>query len=120
MQNFVEEDDNFLPEELLNKLSKYTANITINIPETQQNVFEFTIPRALEYVDLYGFSQSMFGSILSGTAAPDQQLTDLASGTISFATTIQPNSVALGTDTTGNYVSGITSGNGISVSGTAG
>ncbi|OCL87943.1 restriction endonuclease subunit S [Arcobacter porcinus] len=26
VQNFVEEDDNFLPEELLNKLSKYTAN----------------------------------------------------------------------------------------------
>lgn len=26
VQNFVEEDDNFLPKELLNKLSKYTAN----------------------------------------------------------------------------------------------
>ena len=35
-------------------------------------------------------------------------------------TTIQANSVALGTDTTGNYVAGATSGNGITVSGTAG
>ena len=34
-------------------------------------------------------------------------LTDLASGTVSVATTIQPNSVALGTDTTGNYVATI-------------
>jgi mucin-19 len=43
-------------------------------------------------------------------------LTDLAtSGTISFATTIQSNSVALGTDTTGNYMSGVTSGSGITV-----
>jgi hypothetical protein len=33
---------------------------------------------------------------------------------------IDPDSVALGTDTTGNYVAGATSGNGITVSGTAG
>jgi hypothetical protein len=34
--------------------------------------------------------------------------------------TIQPDSVTLGTDTTGNYVAGLTAGTGISVSGTAG
>lgn len=34
--------------------------------------------------------------------------------------TIQPNSVALGTDTTGNYVAGLTAGSGIAVTGTAG
>ncbi len=33
---------------------------------------------------------------------------------------IDPNSVALGTDTTGNYVAGATGGNGITISGTAG
>ena len=38
----------------------------------------------------------------------------------SGVTTIQANSVALGTDTTGNYVAGNTSGNGISITGTAG
>jgi hypothetical protein len=42
------------------------------------------------------------------------------SGNISFATTIAANSVALGTDTTGNYVAGLTQGNGISITGTAG
>ena len=44
-------------------------------------------------------------------------LTDLANGTVSVATTIQANSVALGTDTTGNYVAGITAGTSITVSG---
>ena len=42
----------------------------------------------------------------SGTAT----LTDLASGTASITTTIAANSVALGTDTTGNYVASITNG----------
>lgn len=45
-------------------------------------------------------------------------LTDLTSGTISVATTIQPNSVALGTDTTGNYVATVaSSGSSITVTG---
>lgn len=44
-------------------------------------------------------------------------LTDLANGAISFATTIQPNSVALGTDSTGNYVATVAAGGGMSVSG---
>ena len=39
---------------------------------------------------------------VQGTASAT--LTDLSSNTISISTTIQPNSVALGTDTTGNYV----------------
>ena len=39
---------------------------------------------------------------VQGTASAT--LTDLSSNTISVSTTIQPNSVALGTDTTGNYV----------------
>lgn len=42
------------------------------------------------------------------------------SGNISIAATITANSVALGTDTTGNYVAGVTQGTGISVTGTAG
>ena len=47
----------------------------------------------------------------TGTAT----LTDLASGTASFATTIAANSVAMGTDTTGDYVSSMTAGTGITV-----
>lgn len=63
------------------------------------------------------------GQRLGGTASVT--LTGDVTGTASFsanavsvATTIQPNSVALGTDTTGNYVGTITGGNGISGSGT--
>lgn len=42
------------------------------------------------------------------------------SGNISFATTIAANSVALGTDTTGNYVGDVTAGTGIAIGGSAG
>ena len=45
---------------------------------------------------------------VTGTA--NTTLTDLASGTVSLTTTIAANSVALGTDTTGNYVASITNG----------
>ena len=45
---------------------------------------------------------------VTGTA--NTTLTDLASGTVSVATTIAANSVALGTDTTGNYVADVTAG----------
>ena len=41
-------------------------------------------------------------------------------GNVNIATTIAPNSILLGTDTTGNYVAGNTAGTGITVSGTAG
>jgi hypothetical protein len=47
-------------------------------------------------------------------------LTNLADGTISIATTIQQNSVTLGTDTTGNYVGTIASGTPGAQSGTSG
>lgn len=42
------------------------------------------------------------------------------SGNLSFATTIAANSVALGTDTTGNYMVNVTGSNGVSVSHTQG
>jgi hypothetical protein len=47
-------------------------------------------------------------------------LTDLTSGTVSFATTIASNSVDLTTHTTGNYVAAVAAGSGLSLSGTAG
>ena len=43
-----------------------------------------------------------------------------SSASVNISTTIQPNSVTLGTDTTGNYVSGVSSGTGIAVSHTPG
>lgn len=51
---------------------------------------------------------------ISGSASVD------GSANVTMTTTVQPNSVALGTDTTGNYVSGNTAGTGIVVTGTAG
>jgi len=55
------------------------------------------------------FSISLTGDI-SGSAT----ITNLANASIT--TTIQPNSVALGTDTTGNYLLDVSAGSGISVS----
>ena len=62
-------------------------------------------------------SGTITGSNISGTNTGDQTITltgDVTgSGTGSFATTIAANSVALTTDTTGNYVASITNGTGI-------
>ena len=41
-------------------------------------------------------------------------------GSVSIALTVEPNSVALGTDTTGDYVAGATGGTGVTITGTAG
>ena len=54
------------------------------------------------------------------TGTGNATLTDLASGTISFATTIAANSVALGTDTTGNYVATVAAGTPGAMTGTSG
>ena len=45
---------------------------------------------------------------------------NVSSGTITIETTVAANSVALGTDTTGNYVSDITAGTGVTVTHTPG
>lgn len=55
---------------------------------------------------------------LSGDVAGSATMTNL--GNVTITTAIQPNSVALGTDTTGNYVAGVTAGTGVLVTGTAG
>lgn len=54
---------------------------------------------------------------LAGDLSGSVTLTDLTSGTLTA--TIAENSVALGVDTTGDYLSAVTAGTGISVSGTA-
>lgn len=51
---------------------------------------------------------------VAGSASVD------GSANVTITTAVQPNSVNLGTDTTGNYVAGVTAGTGISISGTAG
>jgi hypothetical protein len=45
------------------------------------------------------------------TGSGNITMTDLAGGTVNISTVVAANSVALGTDTTGNYVASITNGN---------
>ena len=58
-----------------------------------------------------GQNFSLTGDVASNTVSFD------GTGTVQLTTTIQPNSVALGTDTTGNYVATVSAGGGINVSG---
>lgn len=54
------------------------------------------------------------GGDLSGSASFD------GSANVTITATVQPNSVALGTDTTGDYVSGLAGGTGVTITGTPG
>ena len=56
-------------------------------------------------LDVVKFSQKSF--TLTGDVAGTINMTDMGSTNHSMAVTIQPNSVALGTDTTGNYIATI-------------
>jgi hypothetical protein len=59
-----------------------------------------------------------FGSNAASTVTLTGDVTgtgNVSNGTISVTTTIEPNSVALGTDTTGNYVNDVTAGTGVTV-----
>jgi len=55
---------------------------------------------------------------LTGDVTGTGTITDL--GNVSFATTVAANSVALGTDTTGNYMSDLTQGTGVTITHTPG
>lgn len=60
------------------------------------------------------FDVADFDITLSGDVAGTATVTNL--GNVTISTTIQSNSVALGTDTTGNYMVDVSAGSGISVS----
>lgn len=55
---------------------------------------------------------------LSGDVAGSATMTNL--GNVTITTTIQPNSVALGTDTTGNYVASLVQGTGVTITNNTG
>ena len=76
-----------------------------------------TLDAHLEWSDVLNKPDPVVTVTLTGdvTGTASATLTDLASGTVSVATTVAANSVALGTDTTGNYVAGLSAGTGISV-----
>lgn len=76
---------------------------------------------AVTYDDATGklnFDVEDFTLTLAGDLTGSAIITNLGSATLTA--TIAPNSVALGTDTTGNYMSGVTAGTGISISHTPG
>lgn len=76
---------------------------------------------AVTYDDTNGkldFNVDDFTITLGGDLSGSVTITNLANGTLNA--TIGANSVALGTDTTGDFVAGITAGTGISVSGSGG
>lgn len=64
------------------------------------------------------FDVADFTITLAGDLSGNVTISDLASATLTAS--IAANSVALGTDTTGNYVASVTSGSGISVTGSIG
>lgn len=79
-----------------------------------------TVDAYLEWADVLNKPDPVVTVTLTGdvTGSANATLTDLGSGTISVATTIAADSIALGTDTTGNYVATIAgTTNQVSVSG---
>jgi len=76
----------------------------------------------LDFNNVTNVPDPVIGVELTGdiTGAASATLTNLGNGQISIATTIAGNSIALGTDTTGNYIAGISAGTGVSVSSSAG
>lgn len=74
----------------LSWLSQFNAKLTINIPETDKNVFDFVIPKPLEFVNLYAVSQDSFGSILGGVAEED--ISDILAGKVMSAADLKAKS----------------------------
>lgn len=76
----------------------------------------------LDFTNATNLPDPVIGVELTGdiTGAASATLTNLGNGQISIATTIAADSIALGTDTTGNYIAGISGGTGVSVSSSAG
>lgn len=108
------------------------AALTIGVNATKTNISNTVVARDGDG----NFSAGTITATLSGNASTATKLatartislTGDVTGSASFdgsanasiTATIAANSVVLGTDTTGNYVAGLTAGTGITISGTAG
>ena len=89
------------------------ADVNSNVIDRNNPSFSLSTLNA----DIYRFSQIALS--LTGDVVGAVNISNLGAGNISISTAIQPNSVALGTDTTGNYVQSVsvTSGTGLSLAG---
>lgn len=90
-------------------VSASTGAVTISLPET---INANTTGNAATATALETARTIALGGDLSGSASFD------GSASVTITATIQPDSVALGTDTTGDYVAQVTGSDGVSVSGT--
>ena len=99
-----------------------TGNLTLNRDVVLGTGKSLTFPDSSEQTTAFtGTANSLATArtiALSGDVSGSVSFDGSAS--VNISTTIQPNSVALGTDTTGNYMSGISVQNGLSVSHTPG
>ena len=92
------------------------TNITLSADSTTDTVTISANDTSVDWSEIQNKPDPVI--TLAGDLTGSVTLTDLASGTLTA--TIAANSVALGTDTTGDYVAGNTAGTGIAVTGTAG
>lgn len=90
-------------------VSASTGAVTISLPST---INANTTGNASTATTLQTARTIALGGDLSGSASFD------GSASVTISATIQPNSVALGTDTNGNYVASVSASDGISASGT--
>ena len=93
------------------EVSASAGNVTLSLPST---INANTTGNAGTATTLATSRAISLGGDLSGSASFN------GGSDITINATIQANSVALGTDTTGDYVAGASAGNGISVSGSGG
>ena len=89
-------------------VSASAGNVTISLPST---INANTTGNAATATALETARTISLGGDLSGSASFN------GTSDITISATVQPNSVALGTDTTGDYVASASAGNGISISG---
>jgi hypothetical protein len=90
-------------------VSASVGDVTISLPET---INANTTGNAATASALETARTIALGGDLSGSASFD------GSSSVTITATIQPDSVALGTDTTGNYVASVSASDGISATGT--
>lgn len=89
-------------------VSASAGNVTISLPST---INANTTGNAATATALETARTISLGGDLSGSASFN------GTSDITISATVQPNSVALGTDTTGDYVASASAGNGINISG---
>ena len=82
--------------------------IDTDLTDNVVNMSDASFSLANLNLDVIKFTQKSFA--LTGDVAGTINISDFGSTAHSIATTIQPNSVALGTDTTGNYVATLAEG----------